>query len=187
MQPGYELFTDICEKYLSNPPLGPTFRPNHCQKFKIYSDRTRAWFFQPTQIIDGISELEEIFTSKKPPNTNRKRKSHTPGLSQDIILSQNAIESTTTQHTVSAVPLPLGGAYNEVIAPIFPSVTVPLPSAINTLEPVPLPLPLPPGGAYSVLAPIFHSLSSMAEVDAKALDIALEGLKKVHNTVSLYI
>eukprot|EP00978_Attheya_sp_CCMP212_P046014 scaffold369580_cov101-Attheya_sp.AAC.1 len=44
-----------------------------------------------------------------------------------------------------------------------------------------------PGGPYTILAPIFNSLSSLSEFDNDALEIAVNGLREVHHKVSCHI
>ena len=150
MQVGYEEYTKRCDNFISYPPMGPIFRPEHCQHDSNHSTPNRDWFFEEVRIIDGISQLDTLFKSSisQPASRNHEEKDFS-GLSQDINLNQNV--STISQQ--------------ESISQLLP----------------------PPGGSYHVLAPIFQSLSSMAELDTEALQIALNGLSRTHEDVSTYI
>ena len=159
LQPGYEAYTKMCEKYIDQCPLGPIFTWQHCQNHLIRPPFTQEWFYQNVEAVDGLSELNNI-QDLKPPSKPRssKSKSHTEstGLTQDINLSQNVLASSSSNNA----------------------------SEKQTSNQAPL---LPPGGAYHVLAPIFQSISSMAELDSETLAVALSGLRKVHADVSMYI
>eukprot|EP00978_Attheya_sp_CCMP212_P038709 scaffold194612_cov64-Attheya_sp.AAC.2 len=159
LEPGYEEFSTICDYYTDNPPLGPIYNPEYCHHFSLLSQQMTNWILQPSTILNGVSGFLYCILSVTH-KTSSKITNNPQGLSQEISLSQNIDSNNQASHST------------------LQKANVQKANEMSTI---------PPGGAYNVLAPVFHSLSSLAEFDRENLELSMNGLKRVHEEVSVYI